>query len=281
MEEINPAAVIGCGGIASAAPILAARRRGSPCLLLEQNVIPGRTTRWLSRWGGTVCVTYPQSAQWLARSATSVVTGNPVRRSIAALAASVAPKAHRTLLVLGGSQGSQTINEMLLDVVSQEPALLKDWRIVHQTGPHDVERVRAAYESHHLEADISKFFGDPAAHYGTADVVVSRAGGTTLSELACAGLPVVLCPYPHAAANHQWHNAAVFRKAGAAIVVEESADRVQNACQLAEALQPLLRDHGLRQRMSAAMRALARPDAADQVVRFLDRLLGNSIVPDS
>ncbi len=271
-EDVRPHAVIGCGGFASAAPVLAARKRGVPFLLLEQNVIPGRATRWLSRLGGTVCLTYGQTAKLLPRSAESTVTGNPVRCDIAHLARKTAPRQGRTLLVLGGSQGAKRINDLMLSVAADHRRLLDGWRIIHQTGLHDEERIRAAYSSHKIEATVSAFFLDMPGLYQQADVVVSRAGGTTLSELACAGLPAVLLPYPHAVANHQWHNAELFRAAGAAILVDERADDSSTVPRFVDALGTLLSDDELRRTMRAAASKLARPDAAANVVTLLDRL---------
>ncbi len=272
IDEVRPQAVIGCGGFASAAPILAARKRGVPFLLLEQNVIPGRATRWLSRLGGTVCLTYEQTASSLPGSAKSVVTGNPVRRDIARMAGHATHRHARTLLVLGGSQGAKQINDLMLAAAADRRAALDGWRVIHQTGHRDEERVRVAYSTHNVNATVSAFFVDMPGLYQQADVVVSRAGGTTLSELACAGLPSVLVPYPHAVANHQWHNAELFRAAGAAILVDENRDDSPAVPRFVEAVGSLLRDSALRQAMCAAVLKLARPDAAANVVTLLDEI---------
>ncbi len=272
IEEVCPQAVIGCGGFASAAPILAARKRGVPFLLLEQNVIPGRATRWLSRLGGTVCLTYERTASLLPASVQPVVTGNPVRCDIARLAGHAAPRQGQTLLVLGGSQGAKRINDLMLAVAADRRAALDGWRIIHQTGLRDEERVRLGYSAGNIEATVSAFYADMPGLYEQADVVVSRAGGTTLSELACAGLPSVLLPYPHAVANHQWHNAELFRAAGASILVDEWADDSRAVPHFAEAVGSLLSDPTLRQTMCAAVSKLACPDAADTVVTLLDAI---------
>ncbi|MGE4003140.1 MAG: glycosyltransferase [Planctomycetaceae bacterium] len=273
MHHKRPVAVIGGGGLTSAAPLLAARRTGAPILLLEQNVIPGRATRWLSRLGGTVCVTYAETASLLPRSARAVVTGNPVRRRMTELIGHHEPSGDcRTLLVLGGSQGARPINDLMLGTVTARRSLLDGWRVIHQTGPADQERVRAAYASHEIKSRVSAFFTDTSDLYRQAEVVVSRAGGTTLSELACAGLPAVLLPYPQAADNHQWHNAEVFQAAGAAIRFEDSACDAAAATRFAEVLASLLQDADRRAAMSAAMSTLARPTAAIEVMTLLDRV---------
>src|SRR5690606_38677729 len=138
------------------------------------------------------CLTYPETSQWLPHTATTVVTGNPVRPSIADLIRVPRDGAGNTLLVLGGSQGARAVNDMLLEFAARHAESLRGWRIVHQTGAQDEARVRAAYATSQFESRVAKFFDDPAQLYLDADLVVSRAGGTTLSELACAGLPAVL-----------------------------------------------------------------------------------------
>jgi UDP-N-acetylglucosamine--N-acetylmuramyl-(pentapeptide) pyrophosphoryl-undecaprenol N-acetylglucosamine transferase len=170
---------------------------------------------------------------------------------------------------LGGSQGSQRINDLMLAVAVEHGEVLDGWRVLHQTGAVDEERVRARYSSHNIAATVSAFFADPAGLYRQAAVAVARAGGTTLSELACAGLPAVLLPYPHAVDDHQWHNAEVFRTMGAAVVFREEPNTPTPASRFADALSQLLNDGNLHTRMSAAMSALARPHAADEVVKLL------------
>lgn len=272
MKEVRPDAVIGCGGFASAAPVVAARKQRVPVLLLEQNVIPGRSTRWLSRLGGIVCLTYEQSALYLRKSTETVVTGNPVRPEIAELVGEPQSRNGRTLLVLGGSQGARSLNELLLSVAEHHRSLLDDWHIIHQTGPSDEERVRTAYDTLSLNATVSAFFANPADLYRQADLAVSRAGGTTLSELACAGLPALLLPYPHAADNHQWHNAELFRRAGAAHILDQTTDHAGIVPRFANELDVLMSDPAVRQLMSTAMSSLARPDAATNIANLIDQI---------
>jgi UDP-N-acetylglucosamine--N-acetylmuramyl-(pentapeptide) pyrophosphoryl-undecaprenol N-acetylglucosamine transferase len=276
----RPTAIIGCGGFASAAPVHAARRSGVPFVLLEQNVIPGRATRWLSRLGGTVCLAFEGARQYLPHSAHAIVTGNPVRREIAELAqrhatvGGIDSGGPAALLVLGGSQGARAVNEMLVSFVGRSTHALVGWRVVHQTGGADVDRVRQAYAVAGVTAEVAAFFDDLAPHYASASLVVSRAGATTLAELACAGLPAVLVPYPHAMDNHQRHNAREFEHPGAAVIVEqpdatEGETVTAGAGSFDEILTSLLQDDARRAAMAAAMGGLARPDAAAAVVEML------------
>jgi UDP-N-acetylglucosamine--N-acetylmuramyl-(pentapeptide) pyrophosphoryl-undecaprenol N-acetylglucosamine transferase len=276
----RPAAVIGCGGFASAAPVYVAGRAEVPFVLLEQNVIPGRATRWLSRLGGTVCLSFEAARRHLPRSASVTVTGNPVRQEIAELAGRIpADRAAAVggtpmLLVLGGSQGARGVNEMLIGVAARAPQALAGWRVVHQTGAADVDRVRQAYADAGIAAEVGAFFDDLVPHYASASLVVSRAGATTLAELACAGVPAILVPYPHAMDNHQWHNAREFEQAGAAVIVEqgdaaESVNVTAGSATFDETLTSLVQDDRRRAAMAAAMANLARPDAAAAVVKRL------------
>lgn len=274
MRSARPTAVIGCGGFASVAPVVAARRLDVPCLLLEQNVIPGRATRWLSRLGGTVCLTYRESAVRLPRSARAIVTGNPVRRQIAALAGDRPRGESQTLLVLGGSQGARRINDLMLRAATVCRPLREEWRIVHQTGAADEERVRHAYAALGIEASVSAFFADAADLYRQAGAVVSRAGGTTLAELACAGLPALLIPYPQAADDHQWHNAEWFASAGAAVRCDDTGDGLSMSSRFEDLLGSLLQDADRRTRMAKAMSRLARPQATQEVLAVIDGLIG-------
>ncbi len=268
----KPRAVIGCGGGASVAPVLAARRLRIPVLLLEQNVIPGRATRLLSRLKTTVCLTYGETATHLPKTACTDPTGNPVRRSITLLAdrspTTDPSSGPQTLLVLGGSQGAHAINDGLLHLAEHHPECLSGWQIVHQTGQSDADRVKHGYHQLGIDAVGEPFFDDMVSHYREASLVVSRAGGTTLSELACAGLPAVLVPYPHAKDDHQTANARVFADAGAAVVISTSSDENWQSSLVSE-LSSLLKNNERRRAMSFAMRALARPRAADEVASMI------------
>jgi UDP-N-acetylglucosamine--N-acetylmuramyl-(pentapeptide) pyrophosphoryl-undecaprenol N-acetylglucosamine transferase len=270
--------VIGLGGFASVPVVWAARLAGIPLVLLEQNVVPGRATSWLCRRADLTCLGFSDAARRLPRSAAHSVTGNPVRAPIAALAAEAAnADTRRCVVVLGGSQGSVALNEAFLGCVERMAEQFSGWRIVHQTGVRDVHHVQRRYEACGINAEVASFFKDPVELYRAAALAVSRAGALTLSELACAGVPAVLIPYPKAIRNHQRLNAYTFEHVGAARVVRQSRDPEKTRAHLQDELAALLPNSELRGRMARAMRSLARPDAASVVADKVCSLLFGSV----
>lgn len=267
--EDRPTAIIGLGGFASVPLALAARRCGVPGLLLEQNTVPGRANRWLSRWH-PICLTFQESTRYLSRRAVTHLTGNPLREEVYRIAASRHGLAleKKTLLVLGGSLGSRQINESVLQAVRQHSAEFADWKIVHQTGPDGAEEARRVYASKDIAHEVEPFFADLPSRLAGATLAFARAGATTLTELAAVGIPAVLMPYPTAADDHQTHNAQYFVDAGAASIVT-SPDRSFTPIDISTILCPLLADQQQLRSMSMAMKTLALPNAATEVVRVL------------
>lgn len=280
LENNRPAAVIGLGGFASVPAILAASRRRVPTLILEQNVVPGRATRLLCRRVGAVCTAFEATTSKLASGSRVVVTGNPVRGAIAALwrpGPVRIPVATPTLLVLGGSQGAASLNEAVMEMLTRQLQKLAAWQIVHQTGPERSSEIADAYRSARLECIVQPFFDDLSGLYSQATLVIARAGATTLAELACAGCPAVLLPYPHAADDHQLANARLYESAGAAVVVEHEPSPTRTTAHLAETIDALTADTARLTAMRKAMQGLARPDAAANVVAVLQSLAVDSI----
>ena len=195
-----------------------------------------------------------------------------MRQSIAELAAASrddADGSHRpTLLVLGGSQGAHAINQAVLIFAEDARQFLNGWRVIHQTGERDADEVRATYQRLSIDAVVQPFFEDMLPHYRNSDMVVSRAGGTTLSELACAGLPAILVPYPHAMDDHQTANANVFVREGAAHVIPSLASEDDRRAFM-RILEQNLSDSGLRKKKAQCMQKLARPQAADEVAALV------------
>jgi len=272
IRDEKPDVVVGLGGYASAPVVWQAARAKCPVVLLEQNVIPGRTTRWLSRSASLVCTSFPETSQRLPNGVKVEVTGNPVRREIAKFNASLqmTSTAPRELLVLGGSQGADSLNEAVVGSLRLLGEERSGWRVVHQTGSRQVDAMRHEYAASSIDAVVEPFFDDMPERYRAASFVISRAGATTLAELACCGLPMVLLPYPHAADDHQTANARVYEARGAAVCVEHLASKDETAARLAEPLRSLLTDAARRHAMSIAARSCSRPDATDIVV---DRVL--------
>ncbi len=279
VREFRPDVVVGVGGYASGPVVATAAMLLRPTAILEQNSIPGITNRILSRLVRRVFCTFPDRGGFFPRRKV-VLSGNPIRRPIlAALQAAkdeVAVTALRAprLFVFGGSQGARAINDMMIAAI---PALMErvpGLEIWHQTGRGDQERVAAAYRALGLEAPrvrVADFLTDMATPYAWADLVLCRAGATSLSELAAAGRPAVLVPFPQATDNHQEHNAHALVEADAAVLLRE---REWSAASLGETLAGLLGDPARLAAMRTAMLAAARPAAAGSIYAELVTLCG-------
>ena len=271
-DEKRPAVVVGCGGFASVPVLLAARSRRIPIVLLEQNAIPGRVTRWRGRRAQSVCCTDPASLEPLRRKGVpAILTGNPVRRGIAALARRTPDEVAvaRTILVLGGSQGAHAVNRAMIDFATSSADLLRGWSVVHQTGDRDRDAVAEVYRASGVTAEVGAFFGELADYYARAGLAVSRAGATTLAELSCAGIPSILIPYPQAAGDHQRANARTVSQTEGGIAVEEAGGDFPH--RFAAELKRLLQDEERRRTMSKGMRQLAAPEAARVVADVILR----------
>ncbi len=265
VKQFAPDAVIGVGGYASGPVVLMARLRGIPTAICEQNSIPGLTNKMLGRVARAVFLSFEMSRAFF-KSRKIVMSGNPVRRpmlhKLLAAAPERAPAAPRSVLVCGGSLGAVAVNDLaaqaLIELAREAPL-----RIVHQTGDKGLEATVARYQAAGIDADVRPFIKEMATAYQEADVIVSRAGATTVAELAIAGRPAIFIPYPTAADNHQELNAQEMAAAGAALMFRQ-AELTPDI--LAEALRKLLDDGERRARMGSAMKALARPGAAATIV---------------
>lgn len=265
-------AVIGLGGYASVPLARAAGRCGLPLVLLEQNAVPGRATRWLAHWAILVCTALAPTRADLRGRCPVRVTGNPIRPGFDEVPFASSPQ--RRLLILGGSGGARSLNENLPKALYKIRAELDGWQIVHQTGESDLQITGELYRKLGLAATVVTFMADLPQRLAATDLAVCRAGGTTLSELAAAGVPAVLLPYPHAADDHQRHNAEVFTAAGGSVTLDQRELPGRLGDHLAAALKELFNDPEQRARMSAAMRRLARPHAAAEVADLILEVVG-------
>ncbi len=272
IRELQPAVVVGLGGYASAPIVWAASRVSIPVVLLEQNVIPGRTTRLLSGASKLVCTSFAEATRHLPHGTLIEVTGNPVRQEIARLHQARPVRNGNELLILGGSQGADRLNDAVLGAVSQLRSKLADWHIVHQSGMRQAESLRDAYRGLNLNATVEPFFDDMTERYQSASLVISRAGATTLAELVCCGLPMILVPYPQAADDHQRANAMTLRDHNAAVIVEHKPSPADTANDLSNQLAALIASPDLRRQLSDAAYQLAKPDAAAVVARHIHAL---------
>lgn len=261
LRRRRPRAVISFGGFAAGPGGLAAWLLRRPLLVHEQNAAPGMTNRILARLAARVLAGFPGSFPGVPHE----TVGNPVRAEIVAVSDPGQRLAGRSgparLLVLGGSQGARALNTGVPAALATLPVQQRP-EIRHQCGRSGESAARSAYTEAGIEASVEPFIADMAAAYDWADVVVCRAGASTIAELAAAGLGSVLVPFPHATDDHQTRNAGFLVDRGAAVRVPEGDgfDR-----RLGDALAPLLDDAALRLRMARSARAAAFTDAAERV----------------
>jgi UDP-N-acetylglucosamine--N-acetylmuramyl-(pentapeptide) pyrophosphoryl-undecaprenol N-acetylglucosamine transferase len=270
LADLKPRAVIGLGGFASVPIVQAAYSKRIPVVLLEQNIVAGRATRWLARRANKLCLSFDETVGIQSNRASVVVTGNPVRQAIIKITRESSTKP--TLLVLGGSQGSEAVNQAMLDCAATLQTVLDDWQIIHQTGPQQLDDVRATYARLGLNARVYSFMSDLVDAYSEASLVVSRAGATTLAELACVGIPAILIPYPQAIGDHQVLNARAFEEAGAAIIVEQNPDTMLTGANLSHVFEDLLNRTSRLEQMGVAMQILATSEAAGRIVDAIEEV---------
>lgn len=260
LASLRPRLVVGVGGYASVAAVVAARLVRLPTLLLEQNAVPGIANRTLGRVARRVCLGFAEAAPYFP-AGRSLHTGNPVRRQVLDAVAARQASERPRLLVIGGSQGARRVNEIVAEALGLlGAAAILDVR--HQTGVSDRDRIAARYAELGLRVRVDAFIDDMGAAYAAADLAVSRAGAMSLAELTAAGVPAILVPFPFAADDHQRHNAEAVVRAGAARMLLEAE---LTPTRMAEALGDLVRDAGARANMADAARRYGRPDAAERV----------------
>ncbi|MEK7438361.1 MAG: undecaprenyldiphospho-muramoylpentapeptide beta-N-acetylglucosaminyltransferase [Pseudomonadota bacterium] len=255
----RPDVVLGMGGYISFPGGMMASLLWRPLAIHEQNSVAGLANKVLARVADRVLQAFPQTLPG------AQLSGNPVRREIAALAEPRERYAARTgrlkLLVLGGSQGAKALNELVPQALARLPAEQRP-ELTHQSGAKHIEALRAAYAAAGVPAKTVAFIDDIAQCYGEADVVVCRAGALTVAELASAGVASILVPFPHAVDDHQTTNAKFLSARDAAILLPQSELSAQR---LAELLSGLTRERLLE--MAEKARALGKPDATEAVAQ--------------
>lgn len=272
------------GGYVSVPLALAARRTRTPLVVHEQNAVPGLANRLAAQWADAIAVSVPGGGDRFGERDRVVLTGNPVRPGLAAVDREAARPAalerfdlqphRRTLLVFGGSQGARKLNDAVIGSLGKwsRPEAVQ---ILHAAGRSDHERARAAWDAaladHHADAPVVRcheFIADMDRAYAAADVVASRAGASTITELTVLGIPSVLVPYPHATGDHQTANARALADAGAAKLVPDHWLGPESLVGMSE---PWLNDDEARAAAAAAAKALGRPDAAERVATLVLR----------
>ena len=278
LKSFNPDLVLGVGSYAAGPIVLAAWLINIPVVLHEQNILPGITNRVLSRFARRIYVSFENTAGGFAPDKVRV-TGNPVRKEILRTAAAEHPNHGRApsadspirLFILGGSQGAHAINMAMIDAI---PSIneKKRLRIVHQTGTADESQVKAAYAAHNIDAVVNSFFQDMDRQYHSADLIICRAGATTVAEITAIGKAALFIPFPFAADDHQKLNAAALTSRGAAEMIEE---KDLTAEKLAERINYYAEHTDNLNRMAGEARRLGKPAAARQIVEDCYQLLGS------
>jgi len=279
LARIGAAAVVGFVGYPSVAPMLASRllRRRPAVILHEQNAVLGRANRFLSRHADTLALSFPATAR-VPSNATTVITGNPVRPAIAALAGQgyEPPDDRLRLLVLGGSLGARVFSDIVPAALAGLPNSLRArLDVVQQCRPEDLERVRAAYANAGLIPDLSAFFPDVADRLAAAHLVIARAGASTVAELAVAGRPSILVPLPGAIDDHQSANARALVAARGASMI---AQRDLTPETLREQIAALLTKPDMLAHAARAALSLARPDATARLADLVEHLAVQSSI---
>lgn len=265
LRAYRPNVVAGFGGYAAFAPMLAASLLHIPCVIHEQNAVPGMSNRLLGRIARRICLSLPKTSFF--KQEKCLVTGNPVRESV--VYAGLAERTFHTrhLLVLGGSQGAHALNTFMMEHLPDFAKAGID--ILHQTGEKDFAMVQDCYVEHGYPRDaVCSFISDMPKVYQWADLALCRSGASTIAELCACGLPSILVPFPYAIHDHQTKNAEVLVRANAARLVPEKAittasvDLVQDICTLFDNPEE-------RAMMSHSAKKIARPDAAAQVAQAI------------
>lgn len=268
LHRFRPDLVLGVGGYASLPMVMAARGMEIPCYIHEQNALPGMSNRVLSRVASKVFISLGESAKHLPKDRT-LLTGNPLRRQILDMLTkteeeTTAQDAAFNLFVFGGSQGAHALNTALPQAVAQLSTESRArLRLIHQTGEADLEQVKSAYQANGFEADVRPFIDDMATAYRQADLIVCRAGATTIAEVTALGKACLFVPFPHATDDHQRKNAEALLKKGACEMLLEQ-EIVGNG--LSNAIASLMENNDKLKLIGENAAAMARLDAAKVIV---------------
>ncbi len=266
----RPAVVVGTGAFASVPPVWQAARMGIPTAILNPDAVPGRANRFLARRVHSLLAQWAESTEHFGPRVNVVVTGCPIRKQFA-----TADHAHgiarfglrperKTLLITGASLGAHSVNVALMALA---PRLVKlaDWQILHLTGKLDLASVEAAYEDAGAAATCLAYTDDMPLALAAADLVVARAGASTLAEITAVGRPAILMPYPHHRDEHQLVNARILASRGAAWIVRDEPNPQQTIERLGSLLTDLMSDENQRAQMALCARRIGSPRAADAV----------------
>jgi len=259
-QRRQPEVVLGMGGFAAGPGGVVAWMRGIPLVIHEQNRVPGTTNRWLAPRAKRVLEGFPDT---FADGLHPCWTGNPLRREIQRLGPrELLPGPALRLLVLGGSQGARVLNEVVPDALAELNGRVKVW---HQCGAGAKEPLQSRYRDLGIEAKVTDFIEEIASAWQWADLAICRSGAMTVSELAAAGVPSILVPYPFAVDNHQTRNAEFLVQRGATLLLPQNRMSAQS---LGQEIKHLMTSPERLREMGLAARRAARPDATETVAKI-------------
>ncbi len=270
----RPQAVLGLGGFAAGPAVVAARRLGIRTAILNPDVVPGRANRYLARYADLIVLQWEASRRHFSQRAACRTFGCPIRPAFANTDANSGRRHFEldpdrpVLLVTGASQGARSVNQTMVEVWPRLYHQHPDWQLLHLAGPADETTVRDSYAASGVPAKVMVFTAEMHHALAAADLVISRAGASTLAELTAVGRPAVLLPYPYHRDRHQHANAQVLVDAGAARLVEDRKSADLNAGPLLQTLTDLQTPEH-RERMACAARGLGRPRAAETLAEWL------------
>ena len=278
LKSFRPDGVIGTGGYSSGPVVLAARLLGIKTAILEQNIVPGLTNRIFGRFVNIIFIAFEQSKRFFP-SGRVLLSGNPIRKELLKAGGrgekvGINGKAKKfTILIFGGSQGAKAINTAILDAMEYLSDIRGSIRIIHQTGDLDYAAVKEMYERKGIKAEVYKFIDDMASVYAAADLVICRAGATSIAEITALGLASILVPYPFAANNHQEINARCLADKGAAIMMKQ--DEI-----VGDILASYIRRFNENPKSLTEIRekalAFGKPDAAQEIVSSFRHFIENA-----
>ncbi|PIE60019.1 MAG: undecaprenyldiphospho-muramoylpentapeptide beta-N-acetylglucosaminyltransferase [Desulfobulbus propionicus] len=273
LRQCKAELVLGVGGYVTGPVLVAAKMLGIRTCIHEQNSVPGLANRLAGKIVDRIFTSIPCEDCFPADKV--LQTGNPVRREIVE-AAPAGEKDGVTLLVLGGSQGAHRINTLMMEAAREFGNLKQELRIIHQAGRRDAKMVQTAYDACMIASEVHAFITNMAQKYSQADFVVSRAGATTLAELAVRGLPALLIPYPYAADDHQQKNAEYFARQGGGLVFSE---KELTGMKLAAIIKEYAASPQQLEPMAENMRRTGLPDAAEVIVeQCMELVYGNKVL---
>ena len=266
--RIKPDIIVGLGGYGSALPVVAAYIIGIPIVLIEQNAIPGRANLKMSRWADAVLCHWESSKKRFKKGEVAV-TGVPIRSGIIENKTEVGDNPFgldcqkKTLLIMGGSQGAQAINKVMLQSIPRLQALVPGLQIIHLTGKYGYKEAKEAYDGTEINSFVSEFYNDIGAAYRLSDLVISRSGANTIAEITAVGIPAILIPYPYATDNHQYWNAYELSSAGGAMIIKQEELEPERVTKM---VSDLLMNNENLDNMRKINRSLSKPFAATRVV---------------